>query len=306
MKRVVVALGGNALSDAKKKGEPFKEQLEKIRNTANTLAKLVAKDYTVVITHGNGPQVGSLLLQQQADVHGSTNLPLNILGALSQGQIGVALQHALVNELRDLGLEKKVYVIPTTVIVDKNDPGFSNPTKPIGPFYNEEEYRNLYQSDHQYTKKNEGYRRVVASPQPLHAYEADLIKQLMEENHLVVAVGGGGSPTIDDGKLQLVDAVIDKDLASAVLASSIGADMLVILTNVDGVYRDFGTDKQKLISKLSGEEARSMLETNAQAMSGSMGPKINACLNFKGESLITSVELLFDALEGTTGTRIIN
>ena len=305
MTRFVIALGGNMLSDAKIKGESYENQLEKITHTAKVLVSLISEGHTVVVTHGNGPQVGSLLLQQQADVEGSTNLPLKILGALSQGQIGVSLQHAIINELRTVKLDKKVYVIPTSVIVDKNDPGFKDPTKPVGPFYSEEEFSKVNKS-YTYISKTEGHRRVVPSPMPIDILEADLIKDLMERDNIVIAVGGGGSPTLDNGKLEIVDAVIDKDLASALLSKKIGADMLIILTNVDGVYSNFGQADQKLLSNLKVEEVNELLTTHSGSMKGSMAPKLKACVSFaeRGSSIITSPEYLLAAIKGETGTKI--
>lgn len=307
MTRFVIALGGNQLSDPTIKGEPYENQLDKITQTAKVLASLIAEGHKLVITHGNGPQVGSLLLQQQADVEGSTNLPLKILGALTQGQIGVSIQHAIINELRALNIKKNVYVIPTSVIVDKEDPGFKDPSKPVGPFFTEEEFSKI-NKNYSFIIKSEGYRRVVPSPKPMAILEVDLIKDLMEKDDIVIAVGGGGSPTLDNGKLEIVDAVIDKDLASAVLAKKIGADMLIILTNVDGVYSNFGTEDQKLISNLRLEDVTEMLKTQNGSMKGSMAPKLEACVSFadKGASIITSPEYLLEAIQGKAGTRISN
>lgn len=305
--KIVIALGGNALSDAKIKGETYEEQLCKIEETAKGLVKLIKEKHSIVITHGNGPQVGSLLLQQQAKIADTTHLPLKILGALTQGQIGVSLQHALINHLRKENIEHGVYVIPTTVLVNKNDKGFKNPTKPIGPFYTYEEYlQNKGKFD--FTLKDKGYRRVVPSPIPLKILEAPLIKQLVEKKDIVIAVGGGGTPTIDNGQLNMVDAVIDKDLASAEMAKSIDADALIIVTNVDGVFKSYGEKDQELLKQLDISSANELLETNKNAMSGSMEPKIRACLEFAKvgkTAIITSSENILAALNGTAGTRFI-
>ncbi len=315
MSRIVVALGGNMLSDASNKKETFEDQLNRIEYSAKVLVDMIIKGHEVVVTHGNGPQVGSLLLRMQSDIPGATKLPLYILGALTQGQIGVLLQHALINEItkkgvsqgEENGIKKKkyVYVVPTSVIVDVNDPGFENPTKPVGPSYTEEEFAKLDKGDYQYTNTPKGYRRVVASPRPINTLENEMISDILENGNLVIAVGGGGSPTVrtEDGGYQLVDAVIDKDLASAMLAKKVNADMLVILTDVDGVYADFGTENQRLISKMGMEEAKKLLKDPAWGK-GNMGPKVNACVEFmdKGKAIITSPNKLMDALEGNAGT----
>ena len=305
MSRIVVALGGNMLSDASNKKETFEDQLERIENSARVLVGMIIKGHEVVVTHGNGPQVGSLLLRMQANVPGATKLPLYILGALTQGQIGVLLQHALINEIIKKGVTKKVFVVPTSVIVDADDDGFTNPTKPVGPSYTEEEYAQLDKKDYVYTNTPKGYRRVVASPRPLDTLENEMISNILKTGNLVIAVGGGGSPTIktEDGGYQLVDAVIDKDLASAMLAKKVDADMLVILTDVDGVYADFGTENQRLIPKMGKEEAQKLLEDPAWGK-GNMGPKVNACVEFmdKGKAIITSPNMLMGALEGNAGT----
>ena len=308
--RIVCALGGNMLSDASNKQETFEDQLDRINNSARVLVDMIIKGHEVVVTHGNGPQVGSLLLRMEPDIPGSTKLPLYILGALTQGQIGVLLQHALIKEIIKKGVsqennKKYVYVVPTSVIVDANDPGFKNPTKPVGPSSTEEEFAELDKGDYQYINTPKGYRRVVASPRPINTLENEMISDILENGNLAIAVGGGGSPTIktDDGGYQLVDAVIDKDLASAMLAKKVNADMLVILTDVDGVYADFGTENQRLIPKMSKEEARKLLEDPAWGK-GNMGPKVNACVEFmdNGKSIITSPDKLMDALEGNAGT----
>jgi carbamate kinase len=306
--RIVVALGGNMISDASNKEETFEEQLLRAKNTAKVISSIISAGHQVVVTHGNGPQVGSLLLQQAANTSGSISLPLNVLGALTQGQIGIMLQHALINEFKDTEISAKVYIIPTSVFVDPNDPGFQNPTKPIGPFYSEEEYNQLDKGDKTFTKLAKGYRRVVPSPKPQDILEAPVIENIVDKRDLPIAVGGGGSPTVknSDGSIHLVDAVIDKDLASAVLAEKIKADMLLILTNVDGVYKNFNTDQQELMTNISLADAEKLLEDDSLG-AGSMKPKVAACTRFVKtgkKAAITSPESALRAVQGTAGTTI--
>ncbi|MHA2251091.1 MAG: amino acid kinase family protein, partial [Candidatus Kariarchaeaceae archaeon] len=247
--RIVIAIGGNMISDASNKNETFEEQVQRVGDTAKIITQIIKAGHQVVITHGNGPQVGSLLLQQNANVKGSTKLPLYVLGALTQGQIGVMLQHALLNEFIRNNIDTKAVIIPTTVIVDKADQGFKNPTKPIGPFYSADEFSSVEKIEGmEYRQLKKGFRRVVASPDPKMIFEGNIINDLVNQDYVVIAVGGGGSPTIKEQEgYRLVHAVIDKDLASSVLAREISADMLLILTNVEGVYRNFGMDDEELL-----------------------------------------------------------
>ena len=307
--RIVVALGGNMISDASNKEETFEQQLVRAKNTAEIISNIISAGHQVVVTHGNGPQVGSLLLQQAANTPGSISLPLNVLGALTQGQIGIMLQHALINEFKERGIGASVYIIPTSVFVDPNDPGFQNPTKPIGPFYSEEEYNQLDKGDKIYTKLPQGYRRVVPSPKPQEILEAPVIEDIVNNRDMVIAVGGGGSPTVrnSNGSIHLVDAVIDKDLASAVLAERIKADMLLILTNVDGVYKNFNTNDQEIMATIPLKEAEMLLEDDSLG-AGSMKPKVAACTHFVKsgkKAAITSPNHALDAVNGTAGTTII-
>ncbi|OLS22134.1 MAG: Carbamate kinase [Candidatus Heimdallarchaeota archaeon LC_2] len=308
--KIVIAIGGNMISDASNKEETFNEQLIRAKNTAKIISSIMSAGHQVVITHGNGPQVGSLLLQQAAHTPGSIELPLNVLGALTQGQIGIMLQHALINEFQERNIDSQVYIVPTTVFVDAADPGFKNPTKPIGPFYNKEEYDALDKTNKVYAELPKGFRRVVASPFPHEMLEAPVIEDLVDKGNLIIAVGGGGSPTVknSNGSIQLVDAVIDKDLASAVLAEKINADMLLILTNVDGVFENFNTKDQQLISKLKLEDAEKMLETDLLG-AGSMKPKLRACVTFvkNGKSAgITSPDFALQTVNGNAGTIIVS
>jgi carbamate kinase len=307
MQRLVIAIGGNMISDAKKKGEQLEEQEFKINATAELLCEIIKLGYEVIITHGNGPQVGSLLLQQQAKVKDTTELPLSILTALTQGQIGIMLQQALINELRKNKIDKKCVIIPTSVIVDKDDPAFKNPTKPVGPFYPKESYEFMDDRDkYQYVETKDGFRRIVPSPNPMDILEHEIIDELAKD-HIVICVGGGGTPTIlEESKLRRVDGVIDKDLASSLLALELNANRLLILTNIDGVYKNFNSKNQEFLPKLNKQQAQELLEQKQLGV-GSMEPKMQAAINFAkiGETIITSPDKVLEALKGNAGTHII-
>ena len=298
------------ISDASNKNETFDQQVKNVDHSAKILIDIIEQGHDIIITHGNGPQVGSFLLQQQFDGVGAIALPLKILNAVTQGQIGVMLQHALINELKNRELEKDVFVIPTSVIVDKDDKGFTTPTKPIGPFYSSEDYEKLQTDSRVYKQLDKGWRRVVASPRPIDVLEGDLIDSLSKAGNLVISVGGGGSPTIQThGSLALVDAVIDKDLASSVLASKISADMLLILTNVEGVYEHYGTENQVVIGELNPESATSLMDATDLGK-GSMEPKLRACVEFVAnggsKAGITTPEFALQCINNHRGTRIRN
>lgn len=304
--KIVAALGGNMISDSSNSSETFEDQLERIKTSAAILCDIIDLGHDLIITHGNGPQVGSLLLQQQADVEGSVELPLNILGAMTQGQIGVLLQHEMINQLRARSLDNQVVVIPTTVLVDKDDQGFKDPSKPVGPYFGEERLQQFLDEypEFSYIETDKGFRRVVASPTPLTILEGDVIAKLSETN-LVIAVGGGGTPvTNGNNKIVRKDAVIDKDLASSVLANHLDADVLMILTNVEGVYKNFNKAEQEFLTEVNQREAQQLIESG-QVSKGSMEPKVRAGLHFNGNySIITSPENAVEALKGKAGTRI--
>ncbi len=303
--KIVVAIGGNMITDGKETGT-YERQVQKIRETANVIKGYLDLGHDVVVTHGNGPQVGNLLIQQAASDRVPA-LPLRILGAMTQAQIGVLLELAL----RGLVTDREVVVVPTSVIVDGSDPGFENPVKPIGPFFSDEEFSRIKIGDDEIYKSFPlGYRRVVASPEPLEIVEAGVIKRLIDDGVLVIAVGGGGTPVIsDEGRLEPVDAVIDKDRASAVLGDNIDADCLIIITNVDGAYRNYGQEDEEHLDVLHVAEAERMVAEGLFG-EGTMKPKVESCIRFiKGRSgrfaIITSREHALDALEGSGGTRII-
>ena len=307
MAKVVVALGGNAL------GKSPEEQLKLVKNTASSLIGLIAAGNQVVISHGNGPQVGAINLGMNfAAEHGKTAaFPFPECGAMSQGYIGYHLQQSLENELHRRWMNKSVATIVTQIAVDPNDPAFENPSKPVGDFYTKEQADEIAK-EKGYTFKEDagrGYRQVVPSPLPMKIMELDSIKTLIDADNLVIAGGGGGVPVIiTDKGLEGVPAVIDKDRSSALLADKIDADKLIILTAVDHVYVNYGKPDEKALTTLNVAEAQKYMK-EGQFAAGSMLPKIEACLSFveghpEREALITSLDGLDDALAGKVGTVI--
>ena len=307
MAKVVVALGGNAL------GKSPEEQLKLVKNTASSLIGLIAAGNQVVISHGNGPQVGAINLGMNfAAEHGKTAaFPFPECGAMSQGYIGYHLQQSLENELHHRWMNKSVATIVTQIAVDPNDPAFENPSKPVGDFYTKEQADEIAK-EKGYTFKEDagrGYRQVVPSPLPMKIMELDSIKTLIDADKLVIAGGGGGVPVIiTDKGLEGVPAVIDKDRSSALLADKIDADKLIILTAVDHVYVNYGKPDEKALKTLNVAEAQKYMK-EGQFAAGSMLPKIEACLSFvedhpEREALITSLDGLDDALAGKVGTVI--
>lgn len=307
MSKVVVALGGNAL------GKSPAEQLELVKNTASSLIGLISAGNEVVISHGNGPQVGQINLgMSYAAEHGqSAAFPFPECGAMSQGYIGYHLQQSLQNELRKRGMTKDVATIVTQIVVDPADSAFQNPTKPIGAFYTKEEADSIAE-DKGYIFKEDagrGWRQVVPSPTPKRIVELNSIKTLIEANELVIAGGGGGVPVVETEEgLKGVPAVIDKDRSSALLADNVGADKLIILTAVDYVAINFNKPDQKNLENISVEEAKKYID-EGQFAAGSMLPKVQACMSFveghpEREAIITSLSGLDAALAGQLGTVI--
>lgn len=307
MSKVVVALGGNAL------GKSPAEQLELVKNTASSLIGLINAGNEVVISHGNGPQVGQINLgMSYAAEHGqSAAFPFPECGAMSQGYIGYHLQQSLQNELRKRGMTKDVATIVTQIVVDPADTAFQNPTKPIGAFYTKEEADSIAE-DKGYIFKEDagrGWRQVVPSPTPKRIVELNSIKTLIEANELVIAGGGGGVPVVETEEgLKGVPAVIDKDRSSALLADNVGADKLIILTAVDYVAINFNKSDQKNLEDISVEEAKKYID-EGQFAAGSMLPKVQACMSFveghpEREAIITSLSGLDAALAGQLGTVI--
>lgn len=308
---IVVALGGNALIQEGEKGT-VQEQFANTRRSVEGIVYCIKKGYEVVITHGNGPQVGNMLLMVELS-HGKVpELPLGVCVADTEGAIGYMIQQSLVNRLQKEHIKKCVVTILTQVIVDKDDDGFKNPTKPIGPFYSKEEAEKLIEEKgwKMIEDSNRGYRRVVASPKPIKIVEDESVKRLLESGEIVIAAGGGGIPVIvkEDGALDGVDVVIDKDLASYVLALDIKADYLMMLTGVESAFLDFGKPNQRPLGTITTQEAERYL-TEGHFPPGSMGPKVQAAVNFvKGggkSAFITGIDKVEESLAGKIGTRVV-
>lgn len=310
MKKVVVALGGNALQDGNE-GATAENQLKAIRKTVDYLANIVEEGYSLIITHGNGPQVGRIAIQNELSSHITPAMPFDVCGAMSQGMIGYHMQQALGDELRKRKIDRSIATVVTQVVVDREDSGFNNPTKPIGPFYSKEEANKL-KSEKGYElieDSGRGYRRVVASPEPKRIVEIETIKTLIDSDNIVISVGGGGIPVIEDGgRLKGVAAVIDKDLASQRLAEDIDADTLVILTAVDKVAINFGKPNQKNLSRIKAVDMKKYVKKGHFAP-GSMLPKVLAGIRFVEskpgrKAIITSLGKTKEALKGLEGTII--
>jgi carbamate kinase len=310
MKTIVVAIGGNSLiRDDKHMTVP--DQYAAVVETARHIADLVERGFRVVVTHGNGPQVGFILLRSEHSRGILHEVPLDSIGADTQGAIGYQIQQAMYNEFRKRNLKKSAVTVVTQTLVDRNDPAFLKPSKPIGRFYKKEEADDRMRVEKwaMIEDAGRGWRRVVASPKPRQIIEADVIKHLVANEYLVIAGGGGGVPVVRDeqGNLQGTAAVIDKDLASAVLAREIGADLLVISTAVERVCLNFGTPDEKTIDHMTVVQAGRYI-AEGHFKPGSMLPKVQACLQFieNGgvEALITCPEALSEALAGRNGTRV--
>ncbi len=309
--RVVIALGGNAIQNKGEKGT-FEEQLNNVASTMGHVAKYVKSDNPqLVITHGNGPQVGNLMIQQSAAKNLLPEMPMYLCGAMTQGQIGYLIQQSLRNLFQRESIAREIATIITQVVVDKKSPGFKNPTKPVGPYYNEAEAKKIAKATG-YTFKEDagrGWRRVVPSPQPLKIIEIGTIKTLLETGTIVVASGGGGIPIVEESRqLSGIDAVIDKDRAAALLGDLINADILIILTAVEKVYLNYGKPNQKPIDAMDIRQAKDYFREGHFA-EGSMKPKIEAVISFieknkKRNAIITHANTLTQALSGKNGTHI--
>jgi carbamate kinase len=311
MKTIVIAIGGNSLiKDAKHMSVP--DQYAAVVETARHITDLLEHGYRMVITHGNGPQVGFILLRSEYSRGLLHQVPLDSIVADTQGALGYQIQQALENEFRRRGVTNAVASIITQTLVDRNDPAFAKPSKPIGQFYTlaDAEDRMRVERWAMAEEAGRGWRRVVASPKPMRIIESGVVKHLVHAGYVVIAVGGGGIPVAADerGLLSGVAAVIDKDLASAVLAREIGADALVISTAVEQVCLNYGQPNQRPVASMTLAEAR-RYAAEGHFHPGSMLPKIEACIQFLSdggsEALITCPEKLSAALAGTTGTRIV-
>ena len=311
MKKLVIALGGNALQ-AEGKPATAEAQLEVVEQTSEYIADIIQAGYDVVVAHGNGPQVGRIVLQNEYATPVSPAMPFDVCGAMSQGYIGYHIQQGLTKVLRRRGIKKEVATIVTQVLVDQNDPKFKSPSKPIGPFYSEEEAKKIA-AEKGYSMKEDaghGWRRVVASPMPVAIEELDAVKCLVNNGFITVTVGGGGIPVIrnDKGELEGTAAVIDKDLASEKLAEDLDADALVILTAVEKVSINFKKPDQKDLDTLSVAEAKQYIAEGHFAP-GSMLPKIEAAVKFVEskpgrKAIITSLDKAAQALAGKAGTTL--
>jgi carbamate kinase len=310
-KIALIAIGGNALLQEKQRGLQ-EEQLENARQTAEMFGNVIKAGYSLCVVHGNGPQVGNILIQMENSSNRVPPYSLDICDAMTQGSMGYIIERMLINRLAFQNLDVSVTTILTEVVVDKDDPGFQNPTKPVGPFYTEFRAVELQKQKRWHMKEDagRGYRKVVPSPKPLEIIQLSAIKLLLEAGHCVIAGGGGGIPVIRDGSGYLVgvEAVIDKDRLSSLLAEQLGADTYVILTGVPKVALDFGKPTQRWVDRLTASEAAKYL-AEGQFPAGSMGPKIESALAFiQGgghEVLITSPEALEKEAYETVGTRIV-
>jgi len=307
----LVAIGGNSLIRAGERGT-IEEQLANAHATAKSIVQMVARGWQLVITHGNGPQVGAALLRSERAAGEVYTQPLDVCVAATQSEIGYLLQLAIEYELRQIGLFTPVMTVLTQVRVDENDPAFQNPTKPIGPFYSRRDAE-ARQRQFGWTMIEDaarGYRRTVPSPEPVEVFERDIIRKILGLGMIVIAVGGGGIPVIErkDYLVLGAEAVIDKDRASALLASELKTDLFIISTDADRVYLDFRKPAQRAIKQAT---AREMADYQRQGHfpAGSMGPKIEAAIRYLQsggkEVIITSPEQLLDAVDGKAGTHIV-
>ena len=310
-KLIVIALGGNAVLKRGQRGS-FDEQYQNVKTTVNNIADLIVAGYKIVLTHGNGPQVGAALLRHEAAKSIVPPFPLDACGAETQGSMGYMIQQALRNELKSRGIDKYVVTVITRVIVDKHDPAFQNPSKPIGPFYSKDEADQILRQRPDLVVKEDagrGYRRVVPSPDPKIIAERFAIRALVDSGFVVVACGGGGIPIIEEGTQAAgVEAVIDKDLAAQRLATLIGAHILIILTDVAGAYINYGTAQQEMITEITSGKLKNYLR-DGQFKEGSMSPKVEAAIRFVesgGErAIIAELGSLLEALNGKTGTHVM-
>ncbi|HEX4822761.1 MAG TPA: carbamate kinase [Candidatus Polarisedimenticolaceae bacterium] len=308
---VLVAMGGHAFMQKGEKGT-IEEHERNAEEIARLLMTLVEKEYHLVISHGNGPQVGALLLQQESADGEIPQMPLDVLVAMTEGSLGYILQQNLLNQLRKKDVRRYVVTVVTQVLVDGADPAFAKPTKPIGPFLSKEEAERRRDKLGWSVKEDagRGWRRLVPSPHPLRVVQRHMIRDAVRAGHIVVACGGGGIPIKKDASDQYVgvEAVIDKDLTSSVLASDIGAALFIILTAVPQVYLDFGTPKQRALGAVTLDEIESLM-AEGHFPPGSMGPKIEAVINFLKaggrRALITNPESLPLAIEGRAGTHVV-
>jgi carbamate kinase len=312
MPRAVIAIGGNSLIKDKQH-QSVEDQYLAAGETDQHIADLIAAGWDVAISHGNGPQVGFIMRRSELSRGELHEVPMDVAGADTQGAIGYALQQNLVNDFRAMGIDKAVATVVTQVEVAADDPAMINPSKPIGTFLDEDEAKKRRDEEGWVVVEDagRGWRRVVASPQPKRIVEIDVIRQLIDSGVVVICVGGGGIPVVADenGDLHGVAAVIDKDVASAVLANEIDADLLIISTAVEKVALRFGTPEQEDVDRFTLAEVKQYLEEGGHFAEGSMAPKMRAVVQFLEaggkEALITNPENIMRAMNGETGTRIL-
>jgi len=310
-KLALIAFGGNAMLSGQEKGTA-KEQYRNALEAARLMVEIVKKGCELIIVHGNGPQVGNVLLQMEAAANIVPPFPLDVCDAMTEGSMGYMMERAILNELRKQSIDKEVATVMTQVIVDREDKAFNHPTKPIGPFYNAFRAKQLKKENHwdMVEDAGRGFRRVVASPRPIDVVPKRTIRSLVENGIVVIAAGGGGVPVFINsyGYIEGVEAVIDKDYASSLIARETGVDLFIILTGIDRVIENFGQENARPLKILDVSKAEKMMAAG-QFPPGSMGPKIAASIEYiKGggkEVLITSAEKLRLALLGKSGTRIV-
>lgn len=308
-KRAVIALGGNALVKEGQKGTIY-EQFSNTRKSAKSIVQMIKNGWDVVITHGNGPQVGAILLQNKEAKNITPSMPLGICVAESEGLIGYMIQQCLSNALKRERIDKSVIALITQVIVDEDDPSLSHPTKPIGPYYTEDEAKQMEKDGIKMIKQPRGWRMVVPSPDPQRIVESHIIRQMLDDGIIVIASGGGGMPVVEKEGWGLdgLEAVVDKDLASERLAEAIDADLLLILTEVEKVFLDFGTPDQKALDKVTLNELKKYYK-EGQFPEGSMAPKILSAIRFLeagGRKVIIShIDKGWEAVQEKTGTHIV-
>ena len=313
-KLVVIALGGNAIKQAGEEGTS-EDQFKNVALTCDQLVKMNKQGYLMILTHGNGPQAGNLLIQQEERSDLVPSMPLDVVDAMTQGEIGYMFQNQLQNAFRRDDREIPIATLITQMVVDKNDPDFENPSKPIGPFYTENEAKLLQQTKEYAVKEvspgiEKSWRRVVPSPAPVDLVEAESIKTLLNNRVIVITSGGGGIPVVrqENGELVGIEAVVDKDMAGQKLAEIVDGDIFLVLTDVDHVYLNYGQPNQTPIKQMTVSDAKRYLD-DGQFPKGSMAPKVNACIAFveKGgeRAIISSVHQATSVLKGEAGTEII-
>jgi carbamate kinase len=310
-KTALIAFGGNAILPKEQRGLQD-EQMRNARKAAQLMIYIVKKGFDLIIVHGNGPQVGNLLIQMEESINKIPPFSLDICDAMTEGSMGYMLEKALLNELRKNSIDKDIATLMTQIVVDRDDPAFEKPTKPIGPFYSKYRAQMLVKEKKwvMVEDSGRGYRKVVPSPHPIDVIPKRIIHNLVHSGKIVIAAGGGGIPVIINGNglFQGVEAVIDKDFASGLIAREVGCDLFIILTNVPNISLNFGTPEEKPVSRMTIGEAKKHLE-DGQFPPGSMGPKVQAAIEYietgGSEVLITSASHLKAALLNRSGTKIV-